>query len=73
MSGITNDFVADAEALKRFDDGDDIDESYQEAMCWAIQVGILQGDDTNRLNPHGFATHAELLAMMIRYIDNVAR
>ena len=72
-SGIAQDFVTDGEALKRFDDGDDIDEAYQEAMCWAVQTQILQGDDQNLLNPHGYATHAELLTMMIRYIDNVAK
>ena len=69
MTGTVDGYVEDSSVLDQFNDGDQVYEIYKEAMCWAVSAGIFGGDDQNNLNPHNFATRAELLVMMIRYID----
>ena len=45
----------------------------QSAICWAVDEGILQGDEYGYMNPQGNATRAEMVTMMSRYIDFVNR
>jgi len=35
---------------------------------WAVDVGILQGNDKNMLNPKGATTRAEMATILLRYI-----
>lgn len=53
----------------RFTDSGEISHWARTAVNWCIRQGILQGDNQNRLNPHGDATHAEIAAMFSRYLD----
>ena len=40
------------------------------AMQWAIQQGIIDGDDNGQLNPQKNATRIEVAIIMQRYIEN---
>ena len=39
----------------------------KEAMAWAVGVGLIQGDDQERILPLGYATRAEVATMVMRY------
>lgn len=38
----------------------------QEAMAWAVSARLIQGKGGNRLDPQGFATRAEMAAIVQR-------
>ncbi len=59
----------DLSLLDRFDDGWDTSEYARNAMCWAIEEGILQGNDKNCLNPRKSATRCQMITMFSRYIQ----
>lgn len=42
------------------------------ALQWACNAGILNGDTNGNLNPHASATRAEVVAMLQRFVENVA-
>ncbi len=62
------------------DCGDDISESFadkesvspyaKKAVCWAIENGLLKGDNRGYLNPQGTITRAELAAVIARFSAN---
>lgn len=68
-SGIIADAERDASNLMDFADGAAVSADFRKAMSWAVESGILAGDDLNRLNPEGTATHAELVTVMSRYLQ----
>ena len=37
------------------------------AMTWAVEQGLMVGDDGNRLNPQGQATRAEAATMLMHF------
>ena len=51
-----------------FNDGDKVSSWAQEAMAWAVEVGLFKGDDTGSLNPQGNATRAEVATLLERLI-----
>ena len=54
--------------LSVFSDGDKVSSWAQEAMAWAVGVGLFQGDDTGKLNPQGNATRAEVATLLMRLV-----
>ena len=54
--------------MSAFNDGDKVSSWAQEAMAWAVEVGLFKGDDTNSLNPQGEATRAEVATLLERLI-----
>ncbi|NCC67807.1 MAG: S-layer homology domain-containing protein, partial [Clostridia bacterium] len=42
------------------------------ALKWAVQAGILNGDDLGNLNPEGSATRAETAAILMRFMEFTA-
>ena len=44
----------------------------EDAMIWAVSLGIISGDGVN-LDPQGNATRAQIAAMLQRFIDYVDR
>lgn len=40
-----------------------------DAISWALQTGILVGDDTNKINPRNHATRAEVATILMRYVN----
>lgn len=63
---------SDQSLLTSFRDGGTVSDYAKSAMCWAVNVGILQGDDRGYLDPQGSATRAHMITMLTRYIKNVA-
>ncbi len=51
-----------------FNDGDSVSSWAQEAMAWAVKVGLFKGDDNGSLNPLGNATRAEVATLLMRLI-----
>lgn len=56
--------------MDKYADADSISTWAEDAMKWAVNVGIIAGDGTN-LNSQGSATRAEVAAMLQRFIKNV--
>ena len=54
--------------LSKFGDGKDVSSWAQDAMLWAVKVGLFRGDDANRLNPGSNATRAEVATLMQRLV-----
>ena len=59
--------------LGSFPDGGDTSGWAQDAMAWAVSVGLFQGDDTGALNPKGDATRAEVAALTERLIKLIVK
>ena len=62
------DTSAPATALNRFPDRNNVSGFAIEGMRWAANTGILRGDSLRRLNPKAFATRAEAITVIQRYI-----
>ena len=54
--------------VSKFEDEESVSPWAQEAMAWAVEVGLFKGDDTNSLNPQGEATRAEVATLLERMI-----
>lgn len=52
--------------LDAYSDVDKISSYAVEAMGWAVSQGVINGVDDNVLDPHGFATRAQVATMMMR-------
>lgn len=55
--------------LTRFIDGDTASEYARSALMWAVDAGILQGNDLGELNPRGNTTRAQMAAIIVRYVN----
>ncbi|MBR3424376.1 MAG: S-layer homology domain-containing protein, partial [Clostridia bacterium] len=55
--------------LTPFSDEEKVSDWSEEAMRWAVEAGIINGTDGNRLLPGGFATREQFAAIIERY-DN---
>ncbi|MGM9566970.1 MAG: N-acetylmuramoyl-L-alanine amidase [Clostridia bacterium] len=56
--------------ISDFRDGGSVDSWAVDAMNWGIQHGILQGDNTGKLNPRDNATRAEVAQIMMAFSQN---
>ncbi len=54
------------EISEDFVDREDVSEFAKDAVSWALQSGILKGDDNSRINPKGNITRAELAVVINR-------
>ena len=54
-----------------FSDADQISPWAADALKWAVGEGIVSGRDEGVLDPKGFATRAEVSAMLLRYLNGV--
>lgn len=59
----------DLSHLSAYKDGGDVSLYAQEAVCWAIEKGILTGYTDKTLRPKNQITRAELAAVMVRYCN----
>ena len=55
--------------LDKFKDADKITDYAKTAMQWAVGSGLVKGKSGNLLDPQGTATHAEIAAMLHRFIE----
>ncbi|HWS44039.1 MAG TPA: S-layer homology domain-containing protein, partial [Pseudoflavonifractor sp.] len=53
---------------KTFADSGDVSAWAGAAMDWAVKTGILTGKTGDRLDPAGFASRAEVSAMLMRFV-----
>ena len=56
----------------RFNDWYNVNSYGVTAISWAVQVGLLKGDDQGNVNPQSYATRAEMITMLCRYMDYVS-
>ena len=56
-----------AEDIKAFSDAHTAGEWARDALCWAVEKGILTGRGDGILDPGGKASRAEAAAMLMRY------
>ena len=54
--------------LGGFRDADQASDYARSALMWAVDAGIMQGNNRGELRPRGTATRAELAAMLIRFV-----
>ena len=59
--------------LSSFPDGGETSDWAQDAMAWAVSVGLFQGDDTGALNPKGDATRAQVATLFERRIGLIVK
>lgn len=55
-----------------FADAAQISDWAQQALCWAVDEGVMGGKGNNRLDPAGTATRAEVAQMLMNYCENIA-
>ena len=55
-----------------FPDARNVSDFAADAMNWAVESGLINGMDGN-LNPQGYATRAQLAAILMRFCQNVAQ
>ena len=54
--------------LSRFEDGKDVSSWAQDAMAWAVGVGLFRGDENGCLDPRSNSTRAEVATLLMRLI-----
>ena len=54
-------------SLERFSDGEKVHASAQEAMCWAVGTGLIQGTPSGALRPDDYASQAQMDIILQRY------
>ena len=55
--------------LSVFVDADSVSDWAVAAMAWAVENGIIKGDDLGQLNPAANATRAEIAAILMRFCE----
>ena len=60
-------------SVSRFSDGGKVSTWASNAMAWAVEVGLFQGDDSNCLNPGSNATRAEVATLMQRLVKLIVK
>lgn len=60
------DVTADGD-LSAFDDADEVAAWAEDAMAWAVDVGIIKGRNGTRLAPDGTASRSELASILQRF------
>ena len=60
-------------SLSRFGDGAGVSGWAQEAMAWAVDIGLFRGDENGNLNPGGEATRAEVATLLERLIKLIVK
>ena len=61
--------VSQRASLDRFVDASAVAAYAEHALQWAVDVGILAGDNRGRLNPRNFASRAEIATMIQRFLN----
>lgn len=57
--------------LNAFLDGPQVSDYAVNALIWAVENGILNGNPDGSLNPQGSATRAQMAAMLHRFCENI--
>ena len=57
-------------ALNAVPDSGDVSVWAREAMAWALELGLIEGDETGAIRPADTATRAEAAAILMRLAQN---
>ena len=63
---------APAGAISGYTDAGQISGYAQEAMCWAVENGIISGFSGGLLGPQGLATRAQVAQILKNYTESIA-
>ena len=55
--------------LSGYVDTADISSWAEQAMCWAVATGVIEGDENSALTPKADTTRAQAAAMLMRFIE----
>ena len=69
FAGVLGENTAIRSDLSRFTDADKIDDNAREAMSWALAAGLINGVSETELSPHTTTTRAQMVQVMIRFMD----
>lgn len=58
--------------IASFADWSTVSEYAQDAMCWAVENGIVSGTSKNTLSPRSTALRSQIAAMLLRYLDKAS-
>ncbi len=58
-----------ADTLARFEDGGQVSAWAAEPLAWAVQAGLLNGDEAGCLRPQQLTTRAEAATMLVKYLE----
>ncbi|MGB5823028.1 MAG: S-layer homology domain-containing protein [Proteocatella sp.] len=61
------------ENLSNFEDSNDISMYANTSMNWAVAKGIMSGTTTTKLTPKGKATRGQVAAILMKFIENIAK
>ena len=56
--------------LSAFADGAEVSVWAQQAMSWAVSLGLINGVDSDRLDPKGQATRAQTATILMRFAQS---
>ena len=59
--------------VSSFGDGSEVSSWASDAMAWAIEVGLFQGDDAGNLNPKADATRAQVATLIERMVKLIVK
>lgn len=62
-------YVLNQAELSGFSDRGKVSAYALDAVEWAVAEGIIRGNDVGKLNPTGYATRAEIAAMLVRFYE----
>lgn len=65
--------VGEADTLDGFADQAMVSSYAVDAMCWAVESGLIGGVGDNTLAPLGTATRAQVAAILMRYCLNISK
>ena len=60
--------VPEGGMLEGFEDSGSVSSWASEAVEWALELGLINGADGNRIDPQGRATRAQVAAILMRFI-----
>lgn len=59
--------------LSAFVDSQSVSDWARDAMTWAVELGIINGKDGQRLDPQGTATRAEVATILQRFVEKTGK
>ena len=65
--------VSASEALTGYTDADSVSDYAVSAMQWAVGAGLVNGRTATTIAPQGTASRAEAAAMLMRFVENIAK
>ena len=65
--------VSGAKSLDGYTDAQSVSSYAVPALQWACGAGVMNGKSGSKLDPKGYATRAEVAAMLMRFCENVEK